>query len=424
MRTFALALGVSALLVGGTATVAAATTPPPTPPPSLPPTDDDFEPPADYVTLVDDTNTVTVAVPDSWTDIDTAPGSNPDGSLSPRIAAASDLQVFVDTFDAPGVALSATTYTADTQAMMDRSGLTGGCRHKDVVPYNDGAFVGLHGVWSGCGPTGTPSWHQIVASPPSQSFTFVVQVQLTSEAETPMLENVLASFNFTPEGAGLDGPVVPPTTPVATTTSAVTTSISSTPSSTSTAATTVAPLPSVSGTVASDSQLLFDDLSVLSIAVPGAWTEVQTAPRENDDGTARPWIAASTDIELFLPPEGTADTFGVPGALYEGLPFTLGIAGQLEEFSYANECTDQGIQPYADGVFTGLAQVFTDCGDTDTRIINVVANPDNYSYTAFLLLQLTSDSPEVDYDTVMSSFTLVGRAPATTTTTATPTSGG
>ena len=87
--------------------------------------------------------------------------------------------------------------------------------------------------------------------------------------------------------------------------------------------------------------------------------------------------------------------------LYEALPHTADIAGQLSRVSYANQCTDQGVQPYSDGVFSGLAQTFIDCGSTDTRIINIVANPADDSYTVFLLLQLTSISTDQDYDTVM-----------------------
>ena len=403
MRKFVLAFGVSALLASGTASAASSTAPPSSPPGN----DDDFQVPEDWVTLVDDTNTVTVAVPNSWTDVDTAPGSNPDGTLSPRISAASDLGVFVATFDAPGVAFWATTYTADDQALMDGYGLTRGCRRKEVVPYDDGAFVGIEGVWSSCGDTGAPSWHQIVASPPSRSFTFVLQVQLTTDADTPMLDGVLASFNFTPEGAALTGPVAPSTGLDQPTTSITTT----TPTTVTPTTAAVTPLPPVSGTVAPDSRLLVDDLGVISVSVPAEWVASETQPRENDDGTDRPWIAATTDLALFLPPDGTEDTFGVPGVLYEALPYTADIAGQLSRVSYADQCTEQGVQPYSDGVFSGLTQTFIDCGSTDTRIINIVANQADDSYTVFLLLQLTSVSTDQDYDTVMSSFTMVGPAP-------------
>ncbi len=140
MRKFVLALGVPAVtFLAASTSPAAATAPPTSPPPSGAAEDDEFVLPADWTTLVDDTNTITVAVPNTWTDIDTAPRSNPDGTLAPRITAATDLGVFVETFDAPGVDFWAGTYSADPQVVMDQAGLTSGCRRKDVLPYDDAA---------------------------------------------------------------------------------------------------------------------------------------------------------------------------------------------------------------------------------------------------------------------------------------------
>ena len=66
------------------------------PPPTVPP---------GYVQLVDDTGLLTVAVPDTWTDIDTVPGSTADGAV-PWISASPDLEVYETTFDVPGVRTS------------------------------------------------------------------------------------------------------------------------------------------------------------------------------------------------------------------------------------------------------------------------------------------------------------------------------
>ena len=50
--------------------------------------------------------------------------------------------------------------------------------------------------------------------------------------------------------------------------------------------------------------------------MPSTWTDVDLFPRILDDGTPQPTISATTDAVLFYPPDGTANTFSVPGALY------------------------------------------------------------------------------------------------------------
>lgn len=408
-----LALGVPMALAGAPTALAQGVAPPS----SLPPAADGFVMPAGWTTIVDDTNTISVAVPDAWVDIDTAPDSNPDGTLAPRIGAAPNLDVFMETFDAPGVLFQAVPYTADNEAAMTESDLIGECRHKDLRPYDDGAFVGLQAVWSSCGATGAPQRHLIVASPASHSFTFVVQIQITDENEAATLDNIVRSFNFTPQGGTASGPL-----PAAfvgagqSTTATVETGrlarfAPSTPPLADPAAqeSTAPSLPTVSDTVAADPREIRDDLGVLSVAVPGSWAETDTRPRSNDDGSDRPWIAASTDLDVFLPPSGVADTFSVPGLLYTVLPYVSDVSQPLSQYGYTTDCTDEGVQAYAGGTFTGLAQLFTDCGGTTTRIIIIAANPADRSVTVFALLQLTGDD-DAAYDIVLSSLTMVDRS--------------
>ena len=151
--------------------------------------------PPDYVQLTDDTGSITVAVPSTWTDVSTLPYIDDAGNTIPRITAATDYQVFHDTFDIPGVEYVALPFNADQQALMTQFGLGGGCAKIETTPYNDGAFIGLHGVWSDCGQSGLPEWHQLVVAPADNSRTLVLQIQITSQAELPILQNILDSFN-------------------------------------------------------------------------------------------------------------------------------------------------------------------------------------------------------------------------------------
>ena len=99
--TIALAVGLAVALVA--AAQSAAATPPTEPPDS----DGGTSIPAGFVFLTDDTGAITVAVPESWTDVDTAPL---DGWL-PQIQAAPDRADYLDTFVVPGVTYRAASFT-------------------------------------------------------------------------------------------------------------------------------------------------------------------------------------------------------------------------------------------------------------------------------------------------------------------------
>jgi hypothetical protein len=196
----ALALGTvlaaAAIASGGHRAAAA-------PPPTLPP---------GYVQLVDDTGRITVAVPDTWTDVDTAPAAGADGAVVPYIAAAPDIAAFQDTFNVPGVLYLALPFEPDPQALIDQFGLSSGCETLEVVPYDDGLFAGLAQVGSGCG-TGAATWTMVAASPADESLTAMVHVQSATPADEEAVQVALATFNLigtgTAPGSTAPGATVP-----------------------------------------------------------------------------------------------------------------------------------------------------------------------------------------------------------------------
>jgi hypothetical protein len=170
---------VSAVLLAVTMSFAAA------PPPTVPI-------PEGYVPLIDDTRTIVVAVPETWTEIDTAPVVTADGSLRPYIAASPDIESFLGTFDTPGVAYAWFPFTTDLGALVDAYGLQTGCETLELNFYDDPVFVGVVQVGSNCGPGGM-AWNLVVASPSDDSFTAVVQMQTASLEE---LQTLRLTFNY------------------------------------------------------------------------------------------------------------------------------------------------------------------------------------------------------------------------------------
>jgi hypothetical protein len=388
--TLASGLAVTAMTISGVAVHAdgqAARSVPPTPIP------------ADWVPLVDDTGAITVSVPPTWTDVNTSPFTGDDGATLPFIAASTDLQVFTDTFDAPGVIFAAETFNADTAAVAEEWGLSSGCANEVSEPYDDNIFVGTHVFYSGCGG-GDAEYHVIAANPESQAFTAVVSVQLTGAGEQPVLDGIIASFNVAPSGS-VPGPSVPATVPGSTvpgvptlpsvpsvpTLPAPTVPGASVPPATDVTLSlpTVPAVPSDLPTVPADWVTVIDDSQTIHIAVPPTWTAVSTVA--STDGY--PWISATTDEELFF--ASGAEQYSVPGVIYMATPFSADTEAVNAQFagSLSDNCTDGGSQPYDDGLFVGNIHTWTQCGGSTTTIYQIAANPADSAFTAMLLIQLT-----------------------------------
>jgi hypothetical protein len=172
--------------------------------------------PDGFVQLVDDTGLLTVVVPDTWTDVDTAPGTNADGTAQAWISAAPDYAAFRESLEASGVQYFALPFTADPASLVDERGLPdGACAELEESPYDDGVFVGVAQLGQQCGAAGTGTWVLVVANPPDQAFTAVVQMQSVAETDDEAIAMILDTFNRTASGA-VPGSTAPSTTVPAT----------------------------------------------------------------------------------------------------------------------------------------------------------------------------------------------------------------
>jgi hypothetical protein len=168
--------------------------------------------PDGYVELIDDTGLLTVVVPDTWTDVDTVPGTNEDGTAQPWISASPDFASFSTSFDTPGVVYRALPFTADANSLVDQFGLPdGACPDLEVTPYDDGVFTGSMQLGLSCGEAGNVLWMLVIANPADQAFTAVVQAQGVTTADVDALVTIRRTFNRTASGP-LPGSSSPATT--------------------------------------------------------------------------------------------------------------------------------------------------------------------------------------------------------------------
>jgi hypothetical protein len=379
--TMATMMSVAALAVAGqTASAAAAPTEAPSPATAIP---------ADFVTLTDDTGTITVGVPSSWADVETWPTAD-----GPTIVASTDIDGFIDTFDVPGVIYSAWNFADATEMTSEGvSVVTGGrreCTDEQVLAYDDGVFVGTERVFTGCGSSGVGEYHVIVAKAPDQSFNAVLRIKLTGPEQLPTLDGIRATFD---SASGVEA--VAPSAPSTTVASAAPTDA-------------FAP----SGAIPDGWTALVDDTQTLSLAVPAAWTGTIVAPLQLDNGSSQPTIAASADPDRFF-----GGDLSVPGVRYGALPRDDVTAGLLDP-SLWPECTLGAVQPYDDGAFVGYIGSFEGCGGTATRMVDVIANPaEGVDFTAYVSIQLTGAPDDAaTLDGLLSSFNWVSDPAAPTAT--------
>jgi hypothetical protein len=378
--------------------------------------------PVEMVSLVDDTGVLTMEVPATWTDIDTAPGTNDDGTPMPWISASTDFAAYRETFDVPGAVFLATTYTTDLQSWIDRLGQDGPCATSVIEPYDDGALVGLHATYSQCGATGAATFHLLAANAGSDTTrTYLAQVQSTNPAEEAVVAPVLASLNvvgITQPATAITTTTVPQlTVPVGTTPGATVTLPDGTPlapaappgapgAADDAAAPDQAdgPVFTPANSVVDGAVQVTDDSRTITVAVPPEWTQTATASVTGSDGQPHPQIAATSgDIAVFTGQDPVPTDFTIPGVRFVGRAFEADTEGLVLDGASGFPCTVGTPQPYADPVFTGHIVELTACGGTATRIFVLAANPADSAMTAVLVIQVP-DADDTAFQTVLSSF--------------------
>lgn len=152
---------------------------------------------------------------------------------------------------------------------------------------------------------------------------------------------------------------------------------------------------------------LTDDYEVLSIQVPASWDDVDGAPFTTESGQEWASIVAAPDIEDYL------NTWSTPGVEFAGTPISgrvddATLTGFLEGVaSYlADGCTaGDTAAPYDDGIYTGFASTFNECGGGDVFGYAIVAQNAEGTHAVYVRGQLDGqDSPEEILDVIISTF--------------------
>lgn len=154
-----------------------------------------------------------------------------------------------------------------------------------------------------------------------------------------------------------------------------------------------------------------DNLDVMTLEVPPAWSDQTSFLWEDGDTVIGPAMVVSTDVD------GYYDTFTVPGVLFAAsriLAYQYSPEQVLDEFiGQWSSCTYQGRSNYSDVIYTGVYDYYTNCEGTDTIALNLAAVPEDNAYMAVVLIQVPQ-ADEADMDHILNTFYVHGDLAAVT----------
>jgi serine protease Do len=150
----------------------------------------------DYVTVSDNTNAISVDVPVEWSDLDGEPRDS-----GPSIVAAVDAAGFLQSYDVPGVEVTASREAAagDIDALLDEIGAGDDCT--ETLPredYSDPLYTGRFQAYDGCGESGA-GYVVVAATPAEGDYVVLVLVNIVSDADLDALDHILDTFVVTGE---------------------------------------------------------------------------------------------------------------------------------------------------------------------------------------------------------------------------------
>jgi serine protease Do len=154
------------------------------------------EPTGGLVSISDDSGSIVVDVPDTWTDIDGSPATDSSGVEFAALTASPDIAGFAGSWGVPGVTLFASADAVGDDIATRMAQFTEGldCTLDGSGPYDDSYYVGEFSYFTACGG-GTTDYVVLVTKDAANTHLMIVTAQLVSEADkTTVLDGILNSF--------------------------------------------------------------------------------------------------------------------------------------------------------------------------------------------------------------------------------------
>jgi len=145
----------------------------------------------EYVSISDDSGSITVSVPAEWADTNGAPNETFGASLF----AASNIDSFLNTFDTPGVVVEATAFRTSSELdfTLDELDFSAQCTYEGRSPYSDALYTGSFDLYTNCAG-GTTSIFVVAVVPEDDSFLARLLIQAVEPRDLEAADTIFNTF--------------------------------------------------------------------------------------------------------------------------------------------------------------------------------------------------------------------------------------
>lgn len=157
-----------------------------------------------------------------------------------------------------------------------------------------------------------------------------------------------------------------------------------------------------------DYVLVSDDTGSLVMEIPVEWRDVDGSVWRFDGEVLGASITAAGDIGRF---ETTWEEPGVQFVASRVLMEEFDEVSLLNEIDFSGECGFEGRFDYSDPAYTGLYDVWVNCGGGDTVVLALTSAPADRAYLIFILVQIVNDADLEALDRIFNSFLVVDELP-------------
>jgi serine protease Do len=149
-----------------------------------------------------------------------------------------------------------------------------------------------------------------------------------------------------------------------------------------------------------------DDSDLISVVVPVEWVDTDGRMWESSLATGSydligPGLTATPDIDRFVGGWNTPGVFIGASAM-----ISLDDEEMLNSYDFTDGCEYEGRFDYDDGAYTGLYDLYSRCGGTETYLYQIVAEPASQTWIASLQILLVTSADEAAFEQIINSWTV------------------
>jgi serine protease Do len=153
-----------------------------------------------------------------------------------------------------------------------------------------------------------------------------------------------------------------------------------------------------------------DGNSAISIELPVEWQDIDDAPWTDDTGQIiGASITAAPDLNLFNTSFETPGVFFSASTSLASVYDTTTLLDSAGDFS--DVCTPGGRSDYSDGNYTGVYDIYENCGGVSATWVNLSVTPSSGGYIILLQVRLVSDADLEALKHILTSIQVIGSLP-------------